>query len=128
LILTPKPSRVVWLWWGALHLLLVATALLVAWPWPVRLLASIAVLGHGIARRPCAPPPTIVVAADGRCTVPQWHLDALPLGARTLVCPHWIRLDFGAGSRRRGLLLLADQLDRRQWALLRAFLLRSRCA
>jgi hypothetical protein len=128
LVLTPKPSRAAWLWWGALHLLLVVAAMLVAWSWPVRVLVSIAIVSHGIARRPRKPPPTIVVGADGRCSVPQWQIDELPLGAGTLVCPYWVRLGFGTGPRRRDIVLFIDQLDWRQWALLRACLLRLRCA
>ena len=126
LVLTLKSSRAAWVWWGALHLVLAAAALLVAWPWPVAALASIALMGQGIARRPRVPPSTIVVAADGRCTVPQWNIEG-PLGAGTLVCPYWIKLRFGTGPRRREIVLFQDQLDPLQWARLRAFLLR-RCA
>jgi len=128
LILSPKPSRALWVWWCGLHALLAAAAVLVGVPWFARGAALVGIVGHAIARRPRAVPGRIVLAADGHCTVPEWHDGRVRLGARTLVCPYWIRLDCDAGSWRRDLVLFADQLDSREWARLCAFLARMRCA
>jgi hypothetical protein len=110
-----------------LHAVLAAAALLVAWPWAVRSLLAIAVLAHGIVRRPCRPPSLIVLGNDGGCVVPDWSQDRLRLGAGTLVCAYWVRLAFGAGPPQRDIVLFADQLQPREWARLRALLLRLRC-
>jgi hypothetical protein len=124
LILEPRPSRIVWLWWYALHALLAAAALIVAAPPLAQAFAVAAVVGHGFVRRPRASPSRVVVSDDGACEVPEWSTGRLPLGARTLVCPFWVRLDLGAGPWRRDLLLVADQLEAPQWRRLRALLAR----
>jgi hypothetical protein len=126
LTLRPKPSRALTVWWLALHALLAAAALLVASPWPVDLVMLLAIAGHGVVRRPRPSPKLILVSADGRCAVPDREATYFALGARTVVCPHWVRLDFGTGPRRRDILLVADQLDRVEWVRLRALLERTR--
>jgi hypothetical protein len=68
----------------------------------------------------------ILVDADAHCIVPAWNAGRLALGARTVVCPHWLRLDLGTGPQRRDILLVADQLGRVEWARLRALLERTR--
>jgi hypothetical protein len=113
-------------WWLALHALLAAAALLVAAPWAIKLAALLAVGGHGAVRRPRPPPEVILVDADAHCIVPAWNAGRLALGARTVVCPHWLRLDLGTGPQRRDILLVADQLGRVEWARLRALLERTR--
>jgi hypothetical protein len=115
-----------WVWWVALHALLAAAAALVGWPGPVKALAVIAIVAHGVARRPAASPALVIVSEDGFCAVPQWQPGRSPLGSRTLVCPFWVRLDLAHGSRRRDLLLIADQLQPEQWRRLRALLARAR--
>ena len=127
LVLTPRLSRAVWLWWCGLHLLLAAVAVLVGVPWPARAAALVAVVGHAIARRPRAPPGRIVLTGDAHCTVPEWHAGRLRRGTRTLVCPYWVTLDCDAGFWRRDLVLFADQLGAEDWARLRAFLARMGC-
>ena len=69
---------------------------------------------------------TVVVSADGFCVVPEWQTGRTPLGSRTLVCPFWVRLDLGPGSRQRDILLIADQLRPDEWRRLRALLARAR--
>jgi hypothetical protein len=113
-----------WVWWWGLHLLLAAAAALVGVPWLVRGAALVAVVGHALARRPRAAPGRIVLTADAHCAVPEWSAGRLRLGARTLVCPYWIRFDLDAGSRRRDFVLFADQLEPGEWARLRAVLAR----
>jgi hypothetical protein len=110
-----------------LHALLAAAALLVGWPVALKLLAIAAVVGHGIVRRPPASPRVVQVRADGLCVVPEWNTGTRPLGARTLVCPFWVRLDLGKGPWSRDLLLLADQIRPDEWRRLRSLLLRIRC-
>jgi hypothetical protein len=127
LVLTPRRSRALWFWWCGLHALLATATVLVGVPWFARGAALLAVLGHAIARRPRAAPGRVVLTADGHCAVPEWRDGRLRLGARTLVCPYWIRLDCDAGSWRRDLVLFADQLDYQEWARLRAFLARMGC-
>lgn len=122
-----KPSRSAWVWWCALHALLLASTEIVAWPWPLSLAALGAILCHAVARRPRRAPGLILVSADAGCTVPDWEVDRLALGERTVVCSHWIRLDIGTGPRRRDLVLFADQLGRDEWTRLRALLERARC-
>ncbi len=106
---------------------MVAAALvLTGVPWLVRAAALLAVAGHAIARRPRPVPKRIMLTADAEYAVPEWHSGRARLGARTLVCPYWIRLDCRLGSERRDLVLFADQLSVEEWARLRAFLARMR--
>jgi len=114
-------------WWWALHALLVAAAWLAGVAVPLKALAALAVVVHAVRCRPSAPPRRVVVTADGFCIVPEWEADPRALGARTLVCPWWIRLDIGQGGRRRDLLLVADQVRPQEWRRLRALLMRMRC-
>jgi hypothetical protein len=114
------------LWWGALHGLLAAAAVLVGVPVPLRLAALVAILCHGLARRPRAVPRAILVGADGTCVVPEWGPSRLELRRGTLLCPHWVRLVLGAGAQRRDIVLIADQIPAEQWAGLCARLCRVR--
>jgi hypothetical protein len=107
--------------------LLVVTAAAVGWPPAIKVLCVIAVAAHGVARRPRESPRRIVLTADGSCIVPEWNTGPRPLGARTFVCPLWIRLDLGAGQKRRDILLLGDQVSPEAWRRLRALLARTRC-
>jgi len=110
-----------------LHLLLAAADFLVAWPLVAQLAALAVIAGHAVVGRPQPTPSPIIVAADATWLIPQWCPDHAPLGPRTLVCPYWINLDLGIGPPRRDIVLFIDQLDVRQWALLRALLNRARC-
>src|SRR5689334_20830632 len=127
LVLNLEPSRVVWLWWASLHALLGAAFALVGWPLAFKLLALGAVVVHGVVRRPAASPRTVVIGEAGTCAIPEWNTGARPLGARTLVCPLWVRLDLGAGPWERDILLVADQVRPEEWRQLRALLNRARC-
>lgn len=127
LVLTPRLSRALWIWWCGLHVLLATAVVLLGVPWWARGVGLVAVVGHAISRRPRVAPGRIVVTADAHCAVPEWYAGRLRLRARTLVCPYWIRLDCDAGSWRRDLVLFADQLDAAEWARLRALLARMRC-
>lgn len=92
----------------------------------MQLLAILAVIVHGVVRRPRVSPELIVVAEDGGCVVPEWHTGRQVLGARTRLCPYWISLEFGTGPHRRDILLFKDQLGREQWTRLAAVLRRVR--
>jgi len=126
LILTPRGSRLTASWWCALHAVLASALWLVAWPWALKLGVLTALAGHAVARRPRAMPPLVIIGADATCLVPPWGLGRAPLGPRTVVCSHWIRLDLGRGPRQRDLFLFIDQLAPDQWASLRAVLERAR--
>jgi hypothetical protein len=116
----------VWLWWCALHALLGAAVVLVAAPALLRLALFLAVLGHATNRRPRAIPAVVVISVEGRCLIPDWGADYLPLGPGTLICWLWVRLELGTGPRQRDLVLFADQLSAGDWARLRAKLRRTR--
>jgi hypothetical protein len=127
LALLPRPSRLLSLWWCALHALLVAAALLVAWPSALRIAALALIAAHAVARWPRVTPVSVLVGADATCLVPEWGIGRAPLGPRTIVCTYWLRLDVGVGPLRRDLLLFTDQLGPDEWARLRAALERARC-
>ena len=126
-MLNLERSRVLGVWWVLLHVLLGAAFALVGWPIVFRVLAILAVVVHGVVRRPAASPRTVIVAENGTYAVPEWNTGVRPLGARTLICPFWVRLDLGTGPWRRDILLLADQIRPDEWRQLRALLSRVRC-
>ena len=115
-----------WGWWLALHCLLALATLLTAGSWPIRLAVVLGVLGHGVARRPRRLPRLILVDVEARIAVPDWDLAELTLGARTVVCPYWVRLDLGTRLGRRDILLCIDQLAPDEWARLCGLLGRAR--
>jgi hypothetical protein len=90
------------------------------------MLAVLAIVAHGVIRRPLGRPRLVVVTADGFCAVPEWHTGRRPIGPRTLLCPFWVRLDLGRGPWRRDILLIADQVRPEDWRRLRALLARTR--
>lgn len=107
-------------------MLLAAAVALVAAPEVIKVLAVLAIVWHGVVRRPHARPSLVVVTADGFCAVPEWATGRRAIGPRTLLCPFWIRLDLGRGPWRRDILLLADQVPPEDWRRLRALLARMR--
>jgi hypothetical protein len=127
LVLRLEASRVLWVWWCLLHALLCAAFAIVGWPFAFKLPAVVAVIGHGVMRAPRASPRVVQVSEGGSCLVPEWRTGARRPGARTLVCPFWVRLDLGMGPWPRDILLVADQMRPDDWRRLRALLLRSRC-
>lgn len=122
MILGLKPSRLLRAWWCALHALLAAAILLAGMPMALKAILLAALVGHGAVRRPRPGPTVIHVAADGSCDVPEWRTGNLSLGAGTLVCPFWIKLDLGRGIRQRYIFLFADQVGPDDWRRLRALL------
>jgi hypothetical protein len=127
LALTPRASRLVWIWWGGLHVLLAAATVLVGWPCLPKVAALAVIAGHAAVRRPRPTLPSIIVAEDATWGVPTLSSGRTPLGPRTVMCTHWVALDLGSGAPRRHLVLFVDQLDAEQWARLRALLGRARC-
>lgn len=109
-------------------MLLVTAAALVGAPWWARALLALAVALHGLARRPAATPPTILVADNGACCVPTLEAAWLEPGPRTLLAAHWLRLSLSAGGRTHDILLCADQIDAESWARVNARLRRRRAA
>src|SRR5688572_27347886 len=124
LALNLKPSRSLWVWWWLLHALLVAAAVLAALPAGIEVLVVLAAVVHGVVRRPSAGPRVVLIAEGGFCVVPEWRTGLRPLGARTLLCPFWVRLDLGTGPWPRDLFLMADQVPPEEWRRLRARLAR----
>ena len=126
--LTLEASRLLLLWWCALHALLAAAALLVGWPWLLKAAVLVTLVANAVIRRPRVGPRSILVDSDGSCSVPEWGMSRSALGPRTLVCGGWIRLDLRSGISpvRRDLVLFVDQLGPHQWAQLRALLERVR--
>jgi hypothetical protein len=112
-------------WWCSLHAVLAVAACLVGWPWHLKLLGGALALGHAWWRRPRTPAPAIVVAVDGSCRIPEWSHAVLTLTDRTRITPFVLDLHFENGARAGRLLLLADQLDRGEWARLSAILRRA---
>jgi hypothetical protein len=110
----------------ALHLVLAAAAMLVGWPASMKALAVLALVVHGVVRRPLASPAELVVTEDGCCAVPEWNTGRRPFGSRSMMCPFWIRLDLGKGTKRRDILLVADQIAPEEWRRLRALVRRAR--
>jgi hypothetical protein len=108
-----------------LHAVLVVAGCLVGWPWYAKLLAAALTLGHGWWRRPRPPAVSLTVAPDGSCRVHQWGPDVLTLTDRTRITPFVLDLHLRKGPRAWRLLLLADQLDRGDWARLSALLRRA---
>jgi hypothetical protein len=126
-ILATEPSRLLTVWWLALHALLAAAAWLAGIAVPFKILATAAIVSHALLRRPSASPALLIVSGDGFCVVPEWDASRWPLGARSLVCPFWIRLELRLGPKRRDILLLADQVPPETWRQLRSLLMRMRC-
>jgi hypothetical protein len=84
-------------------------------------LAGALALGHAWWRWPGTPAPSIAVAADGSFRIREWGPDVLTLTDGSRITPFVLDLRFG----RRRLLLLADQVDRGDWARLSAILRRA---
>lgn len=107
-------------------MLLLGSVALVGCPAALKVAGAAALVVHAVARRPARPPRAVLITEDGVCAVPEWRAGLRPLGPRTTMAPFWIRLDLGAGSPKRELLLLADQVTPEDWRRLRAMLARSR--
>lgn len=82
-------------------------------------------LCHAWWRRPRPQSASLTVAADGSCRIPEWGPDVLTLTDRTRITPCVLDLYFRKGPRALRLLLLADQVDRDDWARLSAILRRA---
>jgi hypothetical protein len=126
LYLKPEPSRVLKIWWCALHALLAVAALLVGWPWPVRAAWILAVLIHAALRRPRATPSLLIVGADGSWQIPEWGHETLPLARGSVLTPLGLALHLGIGPKRRHVLLLRDQVGPDDWRRLSAIMRRAR--
>lgn len=113
------------MWWLSLHGLLLTVATLVGAVCWLKWLCALAVVAHGISRRPAATPTPILVAEDGSCHVPALETAWLVPGPRTRLAAHWVRLSLVGGARTRDILLCVDQVDAESWSRLNARLRRS---
>lgn len=65
------------------------------------------------------------MAADGTFRIREWGPDVLTLTDRTRITTFVVDLRFGGAPRAGRVLLLADQVDRGDWARLAAILRRA---
>lgn len=125
IVLRPKPSRVLSLWWLGLHLLLAATVFLIGWSVLPKIGAIAAVVAHALWRRPLAASEVIEVGADGACRIASQGSEAFAPGPRTRLTPFSVRIVARTKRDLVDILLLADQLDREDWRRLTAILRRA---
>jgi hypothetical protein len=104
---------------------LVATAWLVGWPSYAKALAAALALAYAWRCRPRPTAVSLAVAADGSCRIREWGPDVWTLTDRTRITPLVLDLRLGQGARIRQLLILADQVERADWARLSALLRRA---
>jgi hypothetical protein len=124
LILAPKPSRSLEIWWAGVHLLAVLGLISSALPAPLALAGLAALLAHARLRRLSPAPAVLRRGADGRWALPARGLHDLALGSGTAVGPFWAQLRLEGPEARLAVLLLRDQLDREAWRALQAQLRR----
>jgi hypothetical protein len=101
--------------------LLAAAVLLVAAPVALKALGLVAVVAHGVRRRPAPPPERLELNEDGACAWPGSSTVGR-LGPKTRYTRGWVHLVDRSGAL--DLLLLEDQLDPADWAKLSALLRR----
>jgi hypothetical protein len=111
-------------WWVALHALLLGAAGLVGAAGWLRMVLALAVVVHGVLRRPAATPAPILVAEDGSCCVPALGPAWLEPGPRTRLTAYGLRLSLADRARTHDILLCVDQVDAAGWARLNARLRR----
>jgi hypothetical protein len=116
---------VLWLWWLALHVLLASTALSVGWPWLPKVAAIVALVAHAVWRRPLSVRSVIEVGADGACRIPGISAEPFAPTSRTRLAPFWVRVVARNEGDAVDILLVADQLDSRDWRRLIAILRRA---
>lgn len=110
--------------WIALHVLLVAAAMVAALPWPAFAPVAIAVAVHAFRCRPELVPAVLALTADGTWLVAGYGLRPFVPGPRTLLAPYWLRLDLRSRGARLSIVLCRDQVDDWTWRRLSARLRR----
>jgi hypothetical protein len=115
-------------WWIAVHALALASLPFVDWPWWAAAAAALAVLMHGLVRRPVHAPAPLIFRGDGRIAWLQAGAVDLELIEGTRFTRAWVslRLRPASGGPAARVLLLADQLDPATWRTLLARLGRAR--
>jgi hypothetical protein len=113
------------LWWLGLHVLLVATALLIGWPLSLKAVALTAVVAHGLWRRPSSTRAVIEVGADGAFRIPASSGTLFLPDRRTLLAPYWVRIVARRERDAVDIVLIADQLAPKDWRRLKAILRRA---
>ena len=102
------------LWWAALHLLLWGSVLATT----RNVVAGLMALGVLAAHAAVRFPDTRVVlsrSGDGRWSIPARGLFDLELGPGTCFAAFWVLLELVSPDRSLRLVLLRDQLGRRDW-------------
>jgi hypothetical protein len=122
----PAPSRLVAVWYAAVHALAAASFLASGLDWPIKLAGVTAVVTHAVLRR--RPSPTrIARLADGTWSLPALGYERLTLRPGTAVGPFWVKVVLGGpGAKPLTVLLVKDQLDPASWRRLQAELRRAR--
>jgi len=126
-VLRPEPSRLLGVWWIAVHTIAVTGILASGLILPLKLSALAGVLVHGVLRRR-PPPKKVIRRADGIWSMAELGHGRLRLCDGTSVGPFWILLRFRGAGRGRPLsvLLLRDQLSGEAWRALQAELRRTK--
>ncbi len=119
--LRPRSSRLLCAWWWVLHCVAGSGGLLLPVVGAFRLLVVAAVVLHAVC---CPPrrPPRWVGHANGVWSLPGHRGVPLIAARGTCAGSWWVALVLGPPGRRTRLLLLRDQLEAREWRLLKAAL------
>lgn len=105
-------------WWAGLHGLLLLAIWAAGWRSGSSACLAAAVAAHWAARRPGSETALIVYLGAGVWALPETRRFRLALSGATGWGPGWTELRFSGEPGR--VLLLADQLDARDWRRLRA--------
>ena len=117
-ILRPSRSRLLALWWLALHLLLLAAIVGLGVPPWVKVALAAALGAHAVVRRPQSATPVLVCRADGHWVLPERGPGPLRLARGTSCTAHWARIVLVGKTQTSDILLLRDQLDEVSWRIL----------
>ena len=115
IVLHPRPSLWLRLWWLALHLIwLTVLVLIPVSPWIALALATL-VAGHGIWRRPRWRNLCLIHWGKGVWSVIEERNWVLCLSAASVITPIGVKLEWQDRGRAPSLYLLRDQLNRPDW-------------
>ncbi len=118
-VLRPRVSRVLNLWWWALHGAAAAGIVAVPVSWPVRCLLLAALGGHWLRLAPVLSP--VLVGSPNRTwAAPELGRNALRLVSGTRYASWWIRLILHDEQGTLKVLLLRDQFRAQDWRALQA--------
>ena len=117
-ILRPNRSRLLTLWWLALHLLLLAAVVGLGVPHAFKAALAAALVAHGLLRWPRPETRVLQRQADGRWALPDHGRSDLSLAAGTSYTALWVRLVLAGDGETFDIVLLKDQFDQISWRAL----------